>query len=152
MKLLILISLFLSLLLIWEWFDHCGEEVVLGETLPFCNDCSTFASVVRLILLVVAGVFVGLTVKRGQSPTVVYRPFSYPAHAFRIHWHRLALLIALLGFPLWISWLDFYTDIPEPNEVWLIKSACSNAEVKATFLWTIELTFVVFGFRILNKS
>ena len=152
MKLLTIISLLLSLFLIWQWFDHCGEEVVLGETLPFCNDCSTFASVLRLIFLAGAGTVVGVTVKRPQPPTVLYRPFSYPVRELRIHWHRLALLIAVLGFPLWISWLDFYTDIPGPDEIWITKRACVNAEVKATFLWAIEVTFVVLGFRILHRN
>ena len=150
MKLLTMISLVLSLFLIWEWFDHCGAEVVVGETLPFCNDCSTFASVLRLLILVGAGSLIGLIASHGQPPTVVYRPFAYPAHEFRIHWHRIALLIVVLGFPIWISWLDFYTDIPGPDEIWITRKACGRAEVKASFLWFFELGFIVLAFKFLH--
>ena len=152
MKFLTIISLLLSLSLIWQWFDHCGDNIFVGNTLPWCNACSTLTSVMRMFMLVVAGLLVALIIKRGQPPTLIYRPFIYPTHEIRIHWHRIALLIAILGFPLWIGWVDYYTDIPGPDEIWLTRQACYDAEVKASFLWFFEMMTIVATLYFLNRG
>ena len=152
MKLLKIIALFLLCRLAWIWFDRCGDDLGLGETLPFCIECSGLATIMRLFLLGFATWVIARMLESDPEYMQLYENDMSPAHSYRIHWHRIALLIGIVAYPLWVWWLSINTIIPGPNEVWLIQSSCHYPGVKGTMLWGIVLTFVVWGFRLLHKN
>lgn len=152
MKALKLITLFLGCRLIWIWFDQCGKDLGIGDTLPFCLDCSGMASFMRLLLL---GVAIWRTFRLYQFPpdyTEIYENTSSPAKMIRIHWHRIALLLVLMIYPLWVSWVDANTNIPGPDAFWIVNSSCGYPGVKGTMLWCIVLLFIVWGLKILHRN
>ena len=151
-KVVKLAILFLGCRLAWIWFEQCGADLGLGETLPFCLECSGIATIVRLLLLVIA---LWIIFKLYQIPpdnTEVYENISSPVQMIRIHWHRIALLLVLLTYPLWIWWVDSNTNIPGPDAFWITNSSCNYTGFKGTMLWGIELLFAVWGLRILHRG
>ena len=152
MKLLKIVALFLGCRLAWIWFDRCGPELGLGETLPFCNECSGIVTIMRLLFLGLAIWIITRLLESEPEYMQLYDNDMPPAHSYRIHWQRVALLVAIVTYPLWVWWVDINTLIPDPSDIWLTRSSCRYAGVKGTMLWGIVLTFVVWGFRLLHKS
>lgn len=152
MKVLRIVALFLGCMLVWRWFDLCGADLGIGETLPYCIGCSSTASGVRLVMLIVAVIVIGVILKHCPAVTQIYDNQPPLAQTYRIHWHRIALLLAILSFPLWVSWVDAHTIIPGPESLPFTRSTCHNSDVKGTMFWAIELIFVVWGFKILHRS
>jgi len=151
MKLLKIIALFLGCRLIWIWFDLCGDDLGLGETLPFCIKCSGAATFFRLVFLGLAIWIIVRLLQNQPTGTQIFEEEEPPGHTFIIHWHRIALMLALVSYPLWIWWIDKNTIIPSPNEIWLIRYSCIYPGVKGTMLWGLVLLFIVGGFGILHK-
>jgi len=151
-KVVRLTILFLGCRLAWIWFDQCGADLGLGETLPFCLDCSGMSTVMRLLLLGVAlwGIFI--LYQFPPDNTEIYESISSPAQMIRIHWHRIALLLVLMTYPLWIWWVDANTSIPGPDGFWITSSSCRYPGVKGTMLWGIVLLFAVRGLKILHRN
>ena len=150
MKLLKIIVLFLGCRLAWKWLDLCGSDLGIGETLPFCIECSGIATAMRLLLLGIAFWIILIMLRSRPAYTQLYEDDRPPAQTFRIHWHRIALLLAIITYPLWIWWVDKNTIIPGPDAVLFIRTSCDYPGVKVTILWGIELIFGVWGFRILH--
>jgi len=152
MKVLKLIALFLGCRLIWTWFDRCGDDLGLGETLPFCIECSALTTVMRLLFLAIAIWGVSRLIESEPEYVQLHDNDMPPAHSYRIHWHRIALLLAILAYPLWIWWIASNTILPGPDAFSLTRSSCRFPGVKGTLLWGIVLSFLVWGFRILHKN
>jgi len=152
MKTLKIIALLLACRLAWKWVDLCGADLGLGETLPFCIECSGLATVMRLLLLGLAIWSILRLLQSRPEYTQIYENDAPPAQTFLIHWHRIALLLALVTYPLWIWWIDTNTLIPGPEAVWFMDSSCRYPGFKGTLFWGIELIFVVCGFRILYRN
>ena len=152
MKTLKIIALFLACRLVWKWVDLCGADLSLGETLPFCIECSGMATVMRLLLLGIAIWRILRLLQSRPEYTQIYENDTPFARTFLIHWHRIALLLALLTYPLWIWWVDANTLIPGPDAIGFINSSCRCPGFKGTLFWGIELIFVVCGFRILYRN
>ena len=152
MKTLKIISILLICRLVWKWIDLCGADLSLGETLPFCIECSGMATFMRLLLLGIA-IWIILRLLRSRPEyTQIYENDAPPGQTFLIHWHRIVVLFALVTYPLWISWVDTNTLIPGPDAVWLTSSSCRYPGFKGTLFWGIELIFIVCGFRVLHKN
>ena len=152
MKTLKIIALFLGCRLVWKWIDLCGADLGLGETLPFCIECSGMATVMRLLLLGIAVWIVFRLLESHPEETQMYEDDAPPGQTFRINWHRIALLLSLVTYPLWVWWVDKNTIIPDPDTLWLIRASCRYPGVKGTILWGIELIFVVGGFKVLHRN
>lgn len=152
MKLLKLIAIFLWCRLVWTWFDLCGSDLGLGESLPFCIECSGLISALRIIILLITIRLIVMIVNNPPGYTQIYDEDRPPGQVYRIHWHRIALLASIVSYPLWVWWIDKNTLIPGPDSVWLIESSCHNPEIKGTFLWCIVNLFAVWGFRILHRD
>ncbi|MCH9031991.1 MAG: hypothetical protein IIB00_07005 [candidate division Zixibacteria bacterium] len=152
MKALKIIALFLGCSLAWLWIDQCGAYLRVGETLPFCIDCSGMATFMRIVLLGIAMYGFYRIIQSRPDDTELLDPDTPPGRTYLIHWHRIALLLALLTYPLWLSWIDDNTIIPGPDALWLTRNSCRYAGVKGTLLWGVELSFVVITFRILHRN
>ena len=153
MKAMNIITLYLGCRLGWIWFDRCGPtDIGLGEALPFCLDCSGMATFVRLLFLGIASYCIYRLLRLQPSDIQIHDVDAPPGRTFLIHWHRIVLLLALLSYPLWVSWVDTNTIIPGPDAIWITRTSCHYAGFKGTMLWGIVLTFVVFGFRILHRN
>lgn len=152
MKLLKLIALLFGCMLVWEWFDRCGSDVGFGEALPFCIDCSGFTTICRFIMLTLAGWMMYRIVQTPPDETEIYGDSTEEERTYLIHWHRIALLVSLLLYPLWVLWLDANTNIPGPECVPFFRLTCRYVGFKGTVLWGIALLFVGLGFRILHKD
>jgi len=148
-RLLYIISLFLGCRLCWIWIDQCGAELGMGETLPFCLECSGLATGIRLILLGISGWLIYKILKRLPEETSILEKDVYPAKTIRIHWQRIILLLGIISYPLWIYWIDKNTFIPGPEAFIITRVSCNYPGVKGTLLWAVEMTFVVLGFKIL---
>lgn len=152
MRALKIITLLLGCRLAWNWVDQCGADLGMGETLPFCIECSGSATAMRLLLLSTAIWSIYRLLQSQPDSTQLYEDDAPPAQTYLIHWHRIALLLALLTYPLWVWWVDINTIIPGPDALWLTSSSCQYQGVKGTILWGIELIFVVWGSRVLHKD
>lgn len=152
MKALKIMALFLACSLVWRWLDQCGADLGVGETLPFCIDCSGMATFMRMVFLGAAIYGFYRIFQRQPENTEILDPDAPPGRTYLIHWHRIALLLALLTYPLWLWWIDSNTTIPGPDSVFLIINSCKYAGFKGTLLWGVELTFVVLTFRILHRN
>lgn len=100
MKALKLVSLFLGCRLIWAWFDLCGANLGIGETLPFCLACSGLATTMRLLLFVGAALAMYRLFQIPPIETVIREADLPPGQMYRIHWHRIALVVVILTYPL----------------------------------------------------
>ncbi|MCP4603464.1 MAG: hypothetical protein GY847_23590 [Proteobacteria bacterium] len=152
MKALKIIALFLGCRLAWSWVDQCGADLGMGETLPFCIECSSAATTMRLLLLGIAIWSIIRLLKSQPDNIQLHEDNELPAQTYRIHWHRIALLLAILTYPLWVWWIDINTIIPGPDALWPTSSSCRYPGVKGTIQWGIELIFVVCGFKVLHKD
>ena len=152
MKTLKIITLFLGCRLVWKWIDLCGADLGLGETLPFCIECSGMATVMRLLLLGIAVWIVFRLLESHPEETQMYEDDAPHGQTFRIHWHRIALLLSLVTYPLLVWWVDKNTIIPGPDTLWLTWASCRYPAVKGTIFWGIELIFVVWGFKVLHRN
>jgi len=149
-KLLKIIAIFLFCRLVWIWIDRCGADLGLGETLPFCIECSGITTLIRLILLALAMRFVLYLLQRPPAYNQLYGDDIVPVRTYRVYWHRIAFLLGILTYPLWVWWIDKNTIIPGPDAVWLIRESCLHPGFKGTLLWGVVLLFIVWVFKTLH--
>jgi len=152
MKALKLIALFLTCRLAWIWVDRCGADIGLGESLPFCIECSGFQSLLRIVALAFSIVRIAILLRTETDITQIHQALAYPGQQFKIHWHRIALLGSIVTYPIWAWWVDKNTIIPGPDRVWILSSACVYPGFKGSLLWIIVLVLIVRGLRILHKN
>lgn len=152
MKALKLVALFLACRLVWIWIDQCGADIGLGETLPFCLECSGFQSFLRITTLIVSVLRIAILLRSRPDVTQIHQALTYPGQQFRIYWHRIALFVSIVTYPIWIWWVDRNTTIPGPDRIWIFSSSCTYPGLKGSLLWIITLVFIVRSLRILNKS
>ncbi len=151
-KIMSLISLFLGCHLLWIWVDQCGADLGMGESLPFCLECSGFVSIIRLLILGLSVKFIYKTLQTSVDETeLLQRNYPHPQR-IRIHWHRIFLLFSIISYPIWVWWIDKNTTIPGPHEIFLFQASCKYAGFKGTLLWMIEMLFITVGFKILHKK
>lgn len=151
-RLLPIISTLVAFYFIRQWYSTCGSDISVGHTLPFCNDCTAWVTMFRLLVLAGAVAAVIKMLRREPVSTVVYRPFTQPVRVVRIHWGRIILLGLILTFPLWRWWVDLNTDLPEVADIWLIRRACIDTGFKGTLIWIAELGTVVLCIHIITKE
>ena len=151
-KILYIIALFLGCRLAWIWVDQCGANLGMGETLPFCLECSGFVSVLRLIILGIVINYIYEILKYPPIDTELIQRDINSVQTLRIHWHHIFLLLGIITYVLWISWIDKNTTIPGPDAFIILKKSCQYAGFKGTLLWAIEMVFVSLGFKILYKE
>ena len=152
MKALKIITLLLCCRLAWIWLDQCGANLGMGESLPFCIECSGITTFFRLLLLALAAYMISRILGSAPSPMQVYNRDLPYGRTFQIHWHRIILLLLVLGYPLWVAWVDANTFIPGPNRVPLLDLSCRHSGFKGSLLWAIEMICVVWTLRILHRS
>jgi hypothetical protein len=152
MKILKMIALFLACRLVWIWLDQCGADLGLGDALPFCLNCSGVATFFRLGVLGL-GVYVVIRFLQ-EPPDIDHFPEDdpIPGQTYIVHWDRIALLFAVVTYPLWIWWVDSNTAIPGPAASLLTKSICKYAGLKGTLIWSVIVTFCVMSFKFLYKK
>ncbi len=152
MKALKIIALFLGCRLVWTWLDQCGADLGLGEALPFCLACNGLTTIVRLMILAGgAHVFYGI-LRKPADETEIVDPDLPPGRMYLIHWHRIALLLVIVLYPLWVWWIDRNTIIPGPQASVLTRFICESTAVKGTVIWSIVVTFIVASFGVLHKN
>ncbi len=150
-KLLKIIAFFLLCRLAWIWVDRCGENLGLGEALPFCLECSGLATIMRLVFLGVAVWGIQRELRSPPAITQIYEDDMPPAHSYRIYWHRIGLLLGILTYPLWAFWVDANTAIPGPGDLPILSAVCSSPGFKGTLLWAVVLVFLYIGLKILHR-
>ncbi len=151
-KIMSIIALLLGCRLLWIWVDLCGPDLGMGETLPFCLECSGFVSVFRLLILGVAIMNINKTLKSPPEETQLLQRSVNQVQTVRIHWHRIFLLFGIISYPIWIYWIDKNTAIPGPDAIIIFQASCKYAGFKGTVLWGIQMLFVTAGFKILYEE
>lgn len=152
MKALKIIVLFLACRLCWIWLDQCGADLGLGEALPFCLDCSSLATMMRLLFLIAGAYWVFHMLQRRPEDTQLRDDDAPLGRTYLIHWHRIILLVAIVTYPLWVWWVDSNTFIPGPDALSITRPICRYAGVKGTLIWVLVVGFVTLGFRVLHRS
>ncbi len=151
-KIMKIIVLFLGCRLLWIWVDQCGAEIGMGESLPFCLECTGFVSLLRLAVLGGTIHSIYKTLQRQPDVTDLIEREIPQAQTVRIHWDRIFLLLAILLYPIWVYWVDINITIPGPNETFILKGACKYARFKGTLLWIIEMLFISMSFKLLHNN
>ncbi len=152
MKALKIIAVFLACRLVWIWLDQCGADLALGDALPFCLQCNGFSSVFRLSFLGAAGYVIFRTLQEAPDVELLPEDDPTPGQSYIIRWDNIAILIAVVSYPLLIWWLDEHTTIPGPQNMILFDLVCKYAGFKGTLIWGVIVTFLVISFRILYRK
>lgn len=152
MQALKIIAVFLACRLVWTWLDLCGADLGVGEALPFCHNCNGFATTVRLLFLGLGGFVIFRTLQEAPNVELIPEDDPTPGQSYIIRWDNIAILIAVVGYPLWVWWLDQNTTVPGPQDMILFDLLCRYAGFKGTLIWGVIVTFLVMSFRILYRK
>ncbi len=152
MKALRITVLFIICRLLWIWLDQCGSDLGFGEALPFCVECSGITTAIRLMMLALGSyVFIQILQERPEE-TQIRDDDTPPGRTYLIHWHRIALLLIILFYPVLIAWFDQNTTIPGPDALALTNDICSDTEFKGSIIWGLIVTFIVSSLKILHRK